>query len=243
MADRIVSYITLDQFQDLYLSQNRLCIFSPIFTDDWRSRHEWVMNGKPNLEYLSEQFGNCTIQAADCSKKQFNSHEKVEMTFKEFLQYWKAFPDENQRLLYLKDWHFQREFPGYRAYEVPEYFQSDWLNEWYDQNEECIDDYRFVYMGPKGTWTAFHADVLRSYSWSANICGKKRWLFYPPGEEENLKDRLGNLPFDVTSSEMADAVKYPNFHKAVEPIEVIQEEGEIVFVPRSMKFIFVIWLY
>jgi len=42
---------------------------------------------------------------------------------------------------------------------------------------------------------------------------------------------------------MADAVKYPNFHKAVEPIEVIQEEGEIVFVPRSMKFIFVIWLY
>ena len=57
MVDRIVSNITLGHFQDLYLGQNRLCIFSPIFTDDWRSRHEWVMNGKPNLEYLSEKFG------------------------------------------------------------------------------------------------------------------------------------------------------------------------------------------
>ena len=57
MVDRIESYITLDQFQDLYLDQSRFCIFSQIFTDDWRSRHEWVTNGKPNLEFLSEQFG------------------------------------------------------------------------------------------------------------------------------------------------------------------------------------------
>ena len=45
-----------------------------------------------------------------------------------------------------------RDFPEYRSYEVLDYFQSDWLNEWYDQNDQCFDDYRFVYMGPKGTW-------------------------------------------------------------------------------------------
>ena len=38
-------------------------------------------------------------------------------------------------------------------------------------------DYRFVYLGPKDSWTPMHADVLRSYSWSANISGHKMSLF------------------------------------------------------------------
>ena len=29
--------------------------------------------------------------------------------------------------------------------------------------------------------TGFHADVFRSYSWSANICGEKKWIIFPPG--------------------------------------------------------------
>ena len=29
--------------------------------------------------------------------------------------------------------------------------------------------------------TPFHADVLRSYSWSANVCGRKKWIIYPRG--------------------------------------------------------------
>ena len=30
--------------------------------------------------------------------------------------------------------------------------------------------------------TPFHADVLRSFSWSANVCGRKLWILYPPGQ-------------------------------------------------------------
>ncbi|XP_065051481.1 2-oxoglutarate and iron-dependent oxygenase JMJD4-like isoform X2 [Rhopilema esculentum] len=195
MVERISTELSLEQFQERYLRLNKPCVFSGKFTKGWRSRIEWVKDGKPNAKYLSDNFV------------------------------------VDDRLLYLKDWHFQREYPDYRAYEVLEYFQADWLNEWYDQNTSTTDDYRFVYMGPKGTWTSFHADVLRSYSWSANICGKKKWLIFPPGEEENLKDLNGNLPFDVTCNELSDNKKYPKFHKAVKPIEIIQEEGEIVFIP------------
>jgi hypothetical protein len=83
------------------------------------------------------------------------------------------------------------------------------------------DDYRFVYMGPKGSWTPLHsgacpiivsrggltsflwflhsphtapdhsplcrADVFGSYSWSANVCGRKRWVFFPPEQGPLLK--------------------------------------------------------
>lgn len=39
--------------------------------------------------------------------------------------------------------------------------RSDWLNEVWRLRDDVADDYCFVYMGPAGTWTPFHADVLR----------------------------------------------------------------------------------
>lgn len=73
---------------------------------------------------------------------------------------------------------------------------------------------------------------FRSYSWSANICGHKKWILYPPGSEEYLKDNHGKLVFDITSSEIHNAKKFPHFDKAPEPLVVDQKEGEILFVPR-----------
>ena len=68
------------------------------------------------------------------------------------------------------------------------------------------------------------AETLRSYSWSANVCGRKEWLFYPPGEEDQLRDALGNLPLDVNELEGRKRVR--------KPIHVIQGPGEVIFVPR-----------
>ena len=76
------------------------------------------------------------------------------------------------------------------------------------------------------------AVLARSYSWSANVCGRKEWLLYPPGEEDNLRDNLGNLPFDVTSPELGDRTKYPNAGRVRGPIRVVQEAGEIIFIAR-----------
>lgn len=70
--------------------------------------------------------------------------------------------------------------------------------------------------------TPFHADVFTSFSWSVNICGKKKWIFIPPGEENKLKDKFGNLLYDITDS--LNSVRY---------FEVIQEAGEALFVPSN----------
>eukprot|EP00850_Spirogloea_muscicola_P014554 SM000105S13899 [mRNA] locus=s105:311789:314567:+ [translate_table: standard] len=111
----------------------------------------------------------------------------------------------NEQLLYLKDWHFVKEYPEYGAYETPPWFAEDWLNWYLDwhalragaasgeardaQAPRDSDDYRFVYMGPRGTWTPVHADVLASFSWSVNICGRKRWLLLPADQTHLLRDR------------------------------------------------------
>ncbi|NXQ50089.1 JMJD4 protein, partial [Catharus fuscescens] len=124
-----------------------------------------------------------------------------------------------------------RAFPDQDVYTTPVYFSSDWLNEYWDA--VAVDDFRFVYMGPKGSWTPFHADVFRSYSWSANVCGRKKWLLYPAGQEEFLKDCHGNLPFDVTAPDLRDKRIYPRYSQSQPPLEIIQEAGEIVFIPSG----------
>lgn len=79
----------------------------------------------------------------------------------------------------------------------------------------------------------FHADIFRSFSWSVNICGRKKWFFFPPGQEDALRDRHGGLPYDVTSPSLLDSRLHPTRDGCGPPLEVTQEAGEMVFVPSG----------
>ncbi|KAL8576607.1 hypothetical protein ACOMHN_025082 [Nucella lapillus] len=227
-----------DEFFTKFLNRNQLCVLTEAATRQWRSRQEWVCeDGSPNMEFLQHAFGNATVPVANCKSKKYSAHAKQEMTMSEFLTYWHQYreaghPPQDDNL-YLKDWHFNRDFPEYDAYSACNFFRSDWINEFWDVRKDIDDDYRFVYMGPKHTWTPFHADVFRSFSWSANICGRKRWIFFPPGEEEHLKDTHNTLVYDVTAKELEDGLKFPQAHKVQHRIEIIQHPGETIFVPSG----------
>ncbi|XP_062260105.1 2-oxoglutarate and iron-dependent oxygenase JMJD4 isoform X1 [Platichthys flesus] len=235
-VDYIDKELSYSKFFKKYLLPNHPCMFSRRFTEDWKCRKQWVTEeGKPHFQKLLQEFDETPVPVANCNAKEYNANPKQVMPFKEFIHYWKEYIQNGHSspkgCLYLKDWHMSRDFAEHSVYATPVFFSSDWLNEYWDTLE--LDDYRFVYMGPKGSWTPFHADVFRSYSWSANICGRKKWLLYPPGQEEFLRDSHGNLPYDVTSSELQDQGLYPHCEKACQPLEIIQEAGEIIFVPSG----------
>lgn len=237
-VEPVTDTLSYDEFFTRYLVPNRPCIFTSRTTEKWSCRRQWVLDGTPDIDALSLLFGDCIVPVADCNKKYYNAQFKDDMKMGDYLDYWtefinKSYP-ESMPLLYLKDWHCAREFPNAPIYEVPQYFASDWLNEYYMANPEFEDDYMFVYMGPKGTWTPLHADVFTSYSWSANIVGKKRWLLFPPGQEDFLRDVHGQLIYDATSDELNDHTKYKAYDKRiVKYIDVIQEPGEIMFIPSG----------
>lgn len=73
--------------------------------------------------------------------------------------------------------------------------------------------------------TPFHSDVFGSYSWSANIHGRKQWFLLPPDEELKLKDSLGNLPFSISTLILNE--------KNVKHFDLTQECGETLFVPSG----------
>ncbi|KAB7495559.1 JmjC domain-containing protein 4 [Armadillidium nasatum] len=226
--DKYESEISYQFFFTNHLQTNKPCIFGSWLTEKWPVTNLWVDDsGTPNCSYLSDSFGDSLVPISNCDSKYFNSQVKETLSLREYTNYYcqkqKGLKEE---CLYLKDWHFVRDFPNYKAYTTPAYFASDWLNEFWALRGDQVDDYRFVYIGPKGSWTPFHADVFRSFSWSSNICGRKRWLFFPPSESDFLKDKYGEYVYDVNSQSLKDVSLYPNAHLSEGGIEIIQERGK-----------------
>lgn len=180
----------------------------------------WFKNDQINIDKLEDMFKDYEVPIADCSQQYYNSHKKTKMSFSDYANYWRARHDD---LLYLKDFHLKHEIPQLEFYNVPQYFASDWFNEYLIDTAK--EDYRFVYLGVKDTFTNLHSDVCGSYSWSANVCGEKRWLMMPKYEEEKLKDELGKLPFS-TSEEIL-------IEKNVKSFDITQNSNEIIFVPSG----------
>lgn len=111
----------------------------------------WFENGKFDIDALGRMLGDHEVPISNCSTQYYDSHEKTTMRFDEFVNFWKS--DRTQqptRLFYLKDFHLKQEFPDIDFYHVPEYFTSDWLNEFLIDHGK--GDYRFIYIGPKDTW-------------------------------------------------------------------------------------------
>ena len=182
-----------DYFFKNFLAKNVPCLIKNSFVGQWKSSRDWVKGEKPNLEFFQE-LSNLEVPVYDCRAKYFNSHEAKPWPLQDYLKYWES---RDERLLYLKDWHFRMACPKYQAYSVPVIFASDWLNEYCDATGKLCEDYRFVYIGPKDSFTPFHSDVFNSFSWSANVVGKKLWIFVPPGKEKSLVKISGSLPTDI----------------------------------------------
>lgn len=134
---------------------------------NWNCLKDWQ-----NVDFLIDHFGFSNCPVCFCSNERTDQHESgqicTEMTLKQYL-------NDERNDIYLKDWHFQKEFENLieKTYLTPEFAKNDWLNQYCD--EKTNTDYRFVYIGKKNTWTPLHTDVLKSYSWSANVSGRKKW--------------------------------------------------------------------
>ncbi|XP_026756942.1 2-oxoglutarate and iron-dependent oxygenase JMJD4 [Galleria mellonella] len=213
-----INELQYEHFFQNYMQKNIPCIIKNV-SSTWECAKKWINNGIINYDHFNVSYGNLEAPVADCNKITYNAHCKSIMKVNDYISYLKK--NEKEKLLYLKDWHLRKIKPNDGFYEVPFIFASDWLNEYALDHKE--DDFMFVYIGPEKSWTPLHVDVYNSYSWSVNIVGRKKWILFPPQEEEKLKDSLGNLPL-LFKYEMSEGIKY---------FEIIQEQGDALFVPSG----------
>jgi hypothetical protein len=231
--------LSYKDFFSKFMLPNRPVIIQGL-TETWGSKLRWtkMKNGReePNLDYLCEQFGEDVAAVHVQHQRGFTTArpEKREQSVSEYASWWHQHEENgevNAPLHYLKDWKFVAAHPTYNAYEWPEYFQDDWLN-----GMAMGNAYKFVYLGPAGTCTRLHADVLRSFSWSTNVCGQKRWYLTPPEYTFLLYDCFGASLASHVHADKQDGMAsfFPGLAKARRyTIEVIQESGETIFVPSG----------
>ena len=184
--DRVDS-LSVAQFWLSYLLPNRPILLTGL-TASWHCQREWVTpDGAPDCGRLRQHFGDVPVLVADCSLPE--EAPRLPWTLGQYCDYLDNAASDTRKL-YLKDAHLvtessRRGLPA--PYATPSIVADDWLNAYYDAVMTSADlaaqvsDYRFTYLGPPGTHTARHADVLRSFSWSSNLCGTKHWRLYPPG--------------------------------------------------------------
>ncbi|KAK9901594.1 hypothetical protein WJX75_003934 [Coccomyxa subellipsoidea] len=251
---RHAEQLSYDEFVLEYMAPN-LPVMIEGATEGWQACRNWVTtDGGVNLEFLAERFGQARIWATASASTSdgYGGGQRHDMTAGQYVDWFRRHKQgQEEQLLYLKDWHFVNEFSDYKAYVLPEYFRDDWLNEYHDmrqtshhsastsngctsQENIVTSDYRFVYLGPKSTTTALHADVLRSFSWSVNVCGRKRWRLLPPQYTHLLYDRFGREMAPDFELDGCQAERFPNLAAARRHvIEVVQGVGEAIFVPSG----------
>ena len=210
----VLDCVSASQFFVNYLLPGRPALIRGLATD-WRATSEWVdvSDGSPALDALAARFGSSPVDVADCQLGE-EAPRLTGWTVGRFCDYLRS-READERSLYLKDWHCRAECEAANEapfYVTPLLVADDWLNGYYDakgrSGSATTADYRFVYLGPQGSCTPLHADVLRSFSWSTNVCGVKRWELYPPGCE-------------------------PGGIAPAAPLLLTQAAGETVFVPSG----------
>lgn len=240
--------LSYDDFASKYMHANVPVIIQGL-TDDWKASTLWTheRDGKvvPNLDYFRDNFGEDVVPVHEQLRAGFAVTRPVsrDMTVSDYSEWWSEHHQEltkregsednslgvdagsDDTLLYLKDWKFLASHSSYGAYEWPHFFRDDWLN------QSMRHAYKFVYLGPKGTSTVLHADVLRSFSWSTNVCGRKRWYLIPPEYTYLLYDCFGTL---LASHLHAEGTFFPGLRSARRhAMEVDQKAGETIFVPSK----------
>ena len=164
-----IRYTELPEYEEFYenvMSKNIVCSFPSELTQKWSCRKDWVTDsGSINFEYLDKNYGNMTCPVYKCNESYYNSNPVSDMTLSEYMKYWREvikvehrYIEKDLEILYLKDWHLfydscsKKEDIVKKQQEVfvlPKYFASDYLNDFCV--EKKIMDYKFVYLGPKGS--------------------------------------------------------------------------------------------
>jgi hypothetical protein len=103
-------------------------------------------------------------------------------------------------------------------------------------------DHTWLIVGPQRSGSVFHIDPNATHAWNAVICGRKRWLFYPPGvcppgifpsqdgAEVALPLSVGEWILQFWDEHVERKKTAPASER---PLECTTLPGDVVFVPHG----------
>ena len=195
--------------------------------DDWKARSSWTP------QFFRENYRDVAVTAGRCFDK------STRTTVGAYVDYMEAYArgeivETHRSPLYLEGWYFRPQCPELMEhYRSPAIFGDDWLEKWffpdrYDPKATAI------LLGPKGTFTKLHPDLLSTHSWNAQLRGSKRWIFVSPDQVDKvyLETRMMGGYVPGTDVDAPDLERYPLLGE-LDMLEGVVHAGETIWFPMD----------
>ena len=208
------------RFERKYIRNKIPCVLKNGM-EDWQAMKKWTKRR------LVKKYRN---QSFKCGEDDDGHNVKIKMKY--YIEYMENTKDDSP--LYIFDANYGEHKKNKQLledYEIPPCFQDDVFE--YVSNSRR-PPHRWVVIGPPRSGTGIHIDPLGTSAWNALVSGYKRWFILPTHVDPKI--------FKVTSQDDKDqrdeAITWFTFArerclkqlpKGVEPIEVIQGPGEIMY--------------
>ncbi|WP_208757691.1 cupin-like domain-containing protein [Priestia megaterium] len=181
----------------------------------------WSAMDKWTPAYLQEKYGSAAVTIHHCTP---GDRDIYETTLGEYIDYYLSQTDENaEEDPWYCDWSFVKNCPELlKYYENPVYFKENWTR---FIPKLRTNDLRWVFIGPKNTWTPLHCDFANTSAWNALLAGEKKWVFYSP--EQTPYMYKGKV--DAFNPNLKE---FPEFSKSI-PMYGTQRAGDIVYTPSG----------
>jgi hypothetical protein len=184
--------------------------------DHWKARTSWT------FEFFRAAYGNDQVVMHEYKGGKYKPGDTRTTSLAEYIDGvtahdWRAFP------YYIRDnWRLLAAHPELaRDYDCPAYFFD-----WFKLLPPFMRlPYPRIFIGPKGAVTPLHVDIWGTHAWLSQLAGRKRWVLFPPDQQEFLYD------YSI-DPENPDYEKYPLSRNA-RAVECTIGPGETVFVPSN----------
>eukprot|EP01100_Stratorugosa_tubuloviscum_P005992 TRINITY_DN261_c0_g1_i1.p1 TRINITY_DN261_c0_g1~~TRINITY_DN261_c0_g1_i1.p1 ORF type:complete len:527 (+),score=221.65 TRINITY_DN261_c0_g1_i1:62-1642(+) len=224
---RHISTLTFEEFDRVYDKGSKPLIIQGAM-DNWPAMQKWQKNAfltkyGDQMFYVDEVDDNC---------------HKLVMRLRDYIRYSEINKDEDP--IYLFDPKFGDNYPEMLSdYEIPIFFKEDYFNVLNDgtEAEQERPRFRWFLWGCPRSGSSFHVDFNHTSAWNALISGRKRWALYPPHicppNVKATQDEDGEISYNSPYVVKWLLQTYPTLPAQWKPIEVIQEPGEIIWVPSG----------
>ena len=184
--------------------------------------NNWECMKKWNVKYFNDNFGTMKIPVKNLVMNLIDDDDDLNIESWKFSDYLNYYEDKN-------------ELPNYYASDlVISNLSNDLFNDYsfelinkIDLLRNCnLENYRWVFIGKKNTYTRLHFDVISTSAWLGVISGKKRFIIFDDIESKVFKGNDKNISLFQLNMD--------KFMNSLNPIVVDVNPGEIIYVPNNL---------
>ncbi|KAL3852997.1 hypothetical protein ACJMK2_016590, partial [Sinanodonta woodiana] len=200
--------LSLEEFETTYKFKKPLVVKFKNGAKDWTDPDKWTVKS------LKREYGEWSVLSGNSLEiVRLGGRGEMATSFSQYVDKFMKEQDSLGEPFYVFDRQFYNDSSLPKTLKLPEYFKI----------KDDVDDSIF-FLGGSRSGVSFHK---HADAWNGVIYGRKRWFLYP-----SQRTPPGGVYPGFTQIDWFKKV-YPNLTESERPLECIQEDGDILYLPEG----------